>query len=422
MKAVGLVTKKIGEVCLVKIPGVKRVLVRGNWRLGEKVELDVDLLKGKEEVIVLRVKSVKKGEGELGVEMVRKSGAEIGKREVLTGTLCSQSKRKVVKATPEVLWDSRRIQKYLEFCDQYKLPASIVSWKYGIVPREAEVFNYDEFETKRVEHWVKVLKEARDRYGIRELYMWFDPSKRTMSSTILEAARRVFEKSGGTRHLYNLNRYLNGRRDLEDVVSSWIPVRSRVIVINSGDFSLLYHLTNEKYCRCVVYDDRPWAKEVQKAVIKRERIPKRLPEELPELLKHKNLTVRAAAILYFLRHKEIGNVDLSELREIGEILLKTGRYRRVEVRHVFPKILKNDIVLVKEPTSHSFLEKYFGETKKDFDWDKVMFKLGEELPSSVLIIREGKLKEVNSFYQKTGKYFSDRSVLTLNDNVVYRCA
>jgi len=421
MRVVGLVTRKLGKVCLVKVPGVRGVLVRGDWKVGTKVELDVDLLRKDKEMVVLSIKSVKEGNGELGVDLVRKDKGEIGKKEVLTGTLCSQSKHKVVKATPEFLWDSKRIRKYLEFCDQYKLPTSIVSWKYGVVPREVEVFNYDKFEARNVTHWIKVMREARDKYGIKELYVWFDPS-RSISSTVLRAAEEVFEKSGGTRHLYNLNRYLYGKRGLEGIISSWIPPRSRVIVINSGDFFPLYHLTNDKYCKCVVYDKRPWAKVVQKAVVKREKLPKRLPNNVDELLRHNNLTVRAATILYLINHKESAQINLSKLRETGEVLLKTGRYRRVEIRHVFPKVTKNDIVLIKEPITYPLLEEFFGEPKKEFDWDEVLFTLGKKVPSSVLIVRDGKLREVNRFYRIIGKYFSDRSVLTFNDTVVYRCA
>jgi len=395
------------------------VLLRGKFKVGQVVKLNVDVLRTKDKDIIL---SVKPWGG-----VLERSVSKAGKHERVTGTLCSQSKYKVPKAVPEELWDSNRIRKYFKFCDQYGLPSSIVSWKYGIVPREVEVFNYDEFNTGNEKHWLDVFRRAREKYGVKELYMWFDPG-RSLSPVILRAAEKVFKKSGGTRHLYNLMRYVEEAKvrmyemdGVEHIINSWVAPRSRVIVVNSDDFSLVHYLTNVKYCKCVVYDYRKWAKEIQKAAIKRERMPKRLPDNIEELLKFKNLTVKAAAIAYLIeKNKE--EVDLDRVRKLGEEILKAGRYKRVEIRHVFPKVTKNDVVLIQEPQTYPVLEKYFQSKENKFNWEEVLFALGKKVPSQVLIVRKNKLREVNTFYRITGDFFSDRSVLTYKDYVVYKCS
>jgi len=460
MKTVGTITKKLlnGTLYLVSAPKIKPHLFTSSqkFEVGDKVVFKADLLKIKNYYRILTVKQIKRASvNDLpGVYIERSTTEEITRHERLTGTLCSRSKYKTPKARPEELWDSSRIRKYFTFCDDYKLPTSILSWKYGVVPREKEVFNYDQFSSKDPEHWRKVLSKARDEYGIKEIFLWFEPAM-SIPTKILQVATEVFPKVGSTKHLYNLVRFIN-QNEIEPItpvenapyhlISSFISPRSRVIILNSGISNLVHTLTTVKRCKCIVYDPSYWARTIQKAIVTRQSlsitklkpmigfVSKKFNSDLQWLdgLLVDNMA-RASLFLYLVSRNLTKPRDLltlnqeetkTSIKEYHKKLLTVGKYKRVEVRYQFPRITQNDTVIIQNPVKNELLE--FLENKKapenSFQWEETMLKVGRKLPSQTLILKEDSLREVNTFHRKTGKYFSDRTILTYGTHLILRCS
>ena len=252
------------EVKPFRCPGVKK---------GRKYKVLVDfpLMRSSDgELRVLTYESVKRVspfESE-GVYIRRKSETTFSDHCVLTATLCSQSKYQIEKAKPAELWDSSRIRRYLKYCKEFELPASILSWKYGVVPEEVEVFNYDEFSADDPDHWVEVLKGAQERYGIEKLYAWFDPT-RGLPVKIQRALEQVFPEAGATTHLIHLNRFVNFRRreivtwlgdpDFVSLCLTVLPRASRLIEIGSADGTFTFALKTWKRCQVLAVDPNPWS-------------------------------------------------------------------------------------------------------------------------------------------------------------------
>lgn len=388
-----------------------------------------------------------------GVYLRRKAEGRVQEHRVLTATLCSGNKRAVAKAKPMELFDSARIRRYFKYCKEFGLPASILSRKYGVIPEEVEIFSYDGGPWKTItEQWVKVLSDARERYGIEKLYAWFDPS-RGLPTGVVRAMEQVFPEAGATTHLIHLNRFLSytprkvttflSNPDFVSLCLTALPRASRIIELGSSDGTFTFALKTWKRCQVLSIDPNPWSyhlirSSTTKGALQLPRNSKLnlfskrssdlswLDSWLPTNAYTKGLLVRALLTL------TEGNPTISNLKKVNpdECLSLVRLYHKEgkESARILPKrwsystilreIKEGDIILIRYfslPSSFSNLNLLFSDTTTDTLPPKEFFRdLAKRLPSTLLLWYPHKSTTYNKVSKLLKDYFSQTSLISLN--------